>query len=99
MYEINERWDAGVQAGAMWHKDNTRYLLGAEVGYSPITNLWLSAGYNFKGYHDDDIADSNTNQQGAYMRLRFKFDENLFKRNKPAVNASLMPTDDEVPTK
>ena len=94
MYDINERWDAGMQIGTMWtHQTNdVRYLLGAEVGYSPMANLWVSLGYNFAGYHDDDIANSDDNQQGAYLRLRFKFDEDLFKRNNSQKNPRLEPT-------
>ena len=99
MYDINERWDAGIQAGTMWSDNNSsNYLLGAEVGYTPMTNLWISAGYNFMGYHDDDIASGSDNQQGAYLRLRFKFDEDLFNKKRPVVNSRMMPNG-EVATK
>ena len=95
MYDINERWDAGIQAGTMWSNNHTsNYLLGAEIGYSPMANLWVSAGYNVKGYHDDDIASGSDTQQGAYIRLRFKFDENLFDKNRPAVNSRLMANEE-----
>lgn len=35
MYDINERWDAGVNTGVMWNdvSNGVRYLAGAEVGY------------------------------------------------------------------
>ena len=99
MYDINERWDAGIQAGSMWSDNDSRnYLIGAEVGYTPMANLWVSAGYNFKGYHDDDIASGSDNQQGAYIRLRFKFDEDLFNKKRPTVNSRMMPNG-EVTTK
>ena len=99
MYDINERWDAGIQAGTMWSDNDSRnYLIGAEVGYTPMANLWVSAGYNFKGYHDDDIASGSDNQQGAYIRLRFKFDEDLFNKKRPTVNSRMM-ADDEVAKK
>ncbi len=82
LYDISERWDVGLQAGTYWNKqaEDMSYMLGAEVGYSPMTNLWLSLGYNFMGFEDEDIAYDDTTQQGAYFRLRFKFDEDLFKR-------------------
>ena len=85
LYDISERWDAGLQAGSYWNgADNSMtYMLGAEVGYSPMTNLWLSVGYNFMGFNDEDIASDDTTQQGAYVRLRFKFDEDLFKSHNP----------------
>ncbi len=80
MYDINERWDAGVHTGALWSNMSSgqRILLGAEVGYLVAANLWVSGGYNFSGYKDDDLAESDTTLQGAYVRFRFKFDENLF---------------------
>lgn len=83
LYDLSERWDLGLQAGSYWNAkaDDRAYMLGAEVGYSPMTNLWLSLGYNLMGFEDEDIAYDDSTQQGAYFRLRFKFDEGLFKRN------------------
>ena len=91
LYDISERWDIGVQAGTYWNKqaDDLSYLVGAEVGYSPMTNLWLSLGYNFMGFEDEDIAYYDTTIEGAYFRLRFKFDEDLFKREDSRKNKPL----------
>ncbi|MEG9303450.1 hypothetical protein [Psychrobacter celer] len=91
LYDLTERWDIGLQAGTYWNEqaDDISYMLGAEVGYSPMTNLWLSLGYNFMGFEDDDIAYDDSTQEGAYFRLRFKFDENLFKREDPRKNKRL----------
>ncbi|MGX8219770.1 hypothetical protein ACWS81_03190 [Psychrobacter celer] len=92
LYDVSERWDIGLQAGTYWNKqaDDMSYMLGAEVGYSPMTNLWLSLGYNFMGFEDEDIAYDDSTQEGAYFRLRFKFDENLFKREDPRKNKRLL---------
>jgi len=46
---------------------------------------------NFSGYKDDDLVDSDTTIQGAYLRFRFKFDESLFSRNDSSFNASREP--------
>ena len=91
LYDISERWDIGLQAGTYWNKqaDDLSYLVGAEVGYSPMTNLWLSLGYNFMGFEDEDIAYYDTTIEGAYFRLRFKFDEDLFKREDSRKNKPL----------
>ena len=91
LYDISERWDIGLQAGTYWNKqaDDLSYLVGAEVGYSPMTNLWLSLGYNFMGFEDEDIAYDDTTIEGAYFRLRFKFDEDLFKREDSRKNKPL----------
>lgn len=94
LYDISSRWDIGLQAGTYWNKqaNDLSYMLGAEVGFSPMTNLWLSLGYNFMGFEDDDIAYEDSTQQGAYFRLRFKFDEALFKRNDSNKHQPLMET-------
>jgi hypothetical protein len=93
MYDINERWDAGINAGVLWSdvSSGQRFLLGAEVGYLLAANLWVSAGYNFSGYRDDDLTDSDTTIKGGYLRFRFKFDEDLFNFNNPTVNKSQEP--------
>ncbi len=93
LYDVSERWDIGLQAGTYWNKqaNDMSYMLGAEVGYSPMTNLWLSLGYNFMGFEDEDIAYDDTTQQGAYFRLRFKFDEDLFKAKDSSKNQRLDP--------
>src|SRR5690606_14587126 len=93
LYDINERWDMGLQAGSLWgnHGTGTRYMIGAEMGYLLATNLWVSAGYNFLGYHDDHLANTSSTGEGAYLRFRFKFDEDLFGRRNSMINPSLEP--------
>lgn len=93
IYDLNERWDMSVQSGALWanHGGGTRYLVGAEVGYLLATNLWVSAGYNFLGYQDDELANTSSTGEGAYLRFRFKFDEDLFGRRTTKTNLSLEP--------
>lgn len=94
MYDLNERWDIGAHAGVMWANQGAgqRYMLGAEVGYLMATNLWVSVGYNFMGYRDDELANTSSNGEGAYLRFRFKFDEDLFGRRNSMTNPSLEPS-------
>ena len=95
MYDINERWDAGINTGLLWSdaSDGRRLLLGAEVGYLLAANLWVSGGYNFSGYKDKDLIDSNTTIKGGYLRFRFKFDEDLLGGSNSQVNSSQEPDD------
>lgn len=95
MYDINERWDAGINAGLLWSdvSSGKRLLLGAEVGYLLAANLWVSAGYNFSGYRDDDLVESDTTIRGGYVRFRFKFDEDLLNFKNASVNKSREPVD------
>jgi hypothetical protein len=51
--------------------------------------LWASAGFNWTGFTDRDLSGADYTSQGFYVRMRFKFDENLFSGNKPEENRAL----------
>ena len=87
MWNLNDRWDVGLQAYRMWGDGATSHAVGAEIGYVIWKNLWLSLGYNVLGFKAADLAGDNATQRGAYLRLRFKFDENLFAPSSPAASA------------
>ncbi|MEN9629054.1 MAG: hypothetical protein RJA10_2281, partial [Pseudomonadota bacterium] len=91
VYDLGKRWDVGLAAAVQSGQQGARQTaVGAEVGYLLATNLWLSAGYNRTGFAADrDLAGHEYTQSGAYLRLRFKFDETLFQGADPAVNRSL----------
>jgi hypothetical protein len=91
VYDLGKRWDVGVAAALQRGQQGARETAyGAEVGYLLATNLWLSAGYNRSGFRgDNDLSGYEYTQRGAYIRLRFKFDETLFQAADPAVNRSL----------
>jgi hypothetical protein len=76
-YNINKRWDIGVHGSILhsWNSDTFEYSAGADVGYSPMTNTWVSLGYNIVGFEDEDFSSANYTAQGAYMRFRAKFDQ------------------------
>ena len=79
-WEFAPKWDVGLVSSALFGSTSAsrQYGVGLEVGYLVATNLWVSAGYNFFGYKDADLADSDYTSKGAYVRLRYKFDENVF---------------------
>ncbi len=78
--DLSERVDAGIAASALGDGNfsELRYGLGLEMGYLLNSNLWLSAGHNWLGYQDNDLNDVDYTRRGAYLRLRFKFDEDFF---------------------
>ncbi len=79
--DLNDRWDFGVQVSALGNASfsSRQFGLGAEVGYLVDKNLWISAGYNFFGFKDRDLAPDNSTDRGFFIRFRYKFDEELFK--------------------
>ena len=85
VYDFTENWDVGAMASTFrgQHGAN-QYAYGVELGRLLRQNLWLSAGYNFSGFDGDrDLSGYEYTQQGIYLRLRFKFDEDLFRRDEP----------------
>lgn len=85
VYDLTEDWDLGLLASTQrgQHGAN-QYAIGAEVGRVLRQNLWLSAGYNWTGFRADrDLSGYEYTQQGFYLRLRFKFDEDLLRKDPP----------------
>lgn len=89
-YDFAERWDVGVIASTIFDDNANNYGLGLELGYLVAANLWVSAGYNIFGYTDDEQLNADYTSEGAFIRFRYKFDENLFSGGDPYVN-NLMP--------
>jgi uncharacterized repeat protein (TIGR01451 family) len=71
-------WDVSVQAGMMADKMALQYAQGLELGYQAVSDLWVSAGYNFRGFDGGDLKGMDYTSQGFYVRMRYKFDEGLF---------------------
>lgn len=86
IWEFAPRWDASLNASTLLSNgvQSKYYGLGVEIGFMVMENLWLSAGYNVFGYRDDDLTSGEYTNKGAFVRLRYKFDEDLFtpKKNK-----------------
>lgn len=76
-YNINKRWDVGLHGSVLhsWNSGTFAYSAGADVGYSPMTNTWVSLGYNVLGFEDEDFSDASYTAEGAYLRFRAKFDQ------------------------
>lgn len=74
-HDINARWDAGIH-GSILHSTNSnvyRYSAGPSVGMNLFRNVWLSVGYNFTGFEDDDFSSADYTAKGPYAKFRFKF--------------------------
>ncbi len=91
IYDVNERFDVGVLLAGLYSPQGRAFqsAYGAEVGAIVQANLRVAVGYNVTGFSDRDMTASEYTAQGVYLRLRFKFDEDLFKGGDPAVNRSL----------
>jgi uncharacterized repeat protein (TIGR01451 family) len=77
-WDLTDHWDIGLQGYRLWGDGAAENAMGVEVGYLAAKNLWLSLGYNIKGFKAADLAGEANTQRGLYLRMRYKFDENLF---------------------
>ncbi|MGZ5642122.1 MAG: SdrD B-like domain-containing protein [Usitatibacter sp.] len=79
-WEFAPKWDIGFVSSVLVGDSSAsrQYGVGLELGYLMATNLWVSAGYNFFGYRDADLAGADYTSKGPYVRLRYKFDESVF---------------------
>ena len=77
-FDITERIDIGLHGSMLYagNSDTMSYAYGPSIGVSPVDNVWISLGYNVVGYKEPDFLASEYSQQGAYLKFRFKFDQN-----------------------
>lgn len=105
MHDINDKWDAGINASLLANSDfsSKDYGLGVEAGFIMARNLRLAVGFNIFGYEDDDLAENSYSRPGVYAGFSYKFDEQLFenllpnriKGSKPLLDKSLYLTCEE----
>jgi hypothetical protein len=91
-YDISESWDISTMASVfqgLKGDKGRQFASGAEVGYLLRQDLWLSAGFNWTGFSDHDLTSGEYTNRGAFIRLRFKFDENLFRGDSKGANRTL----------
>jgi hypothetical protein len=91
-YDVSNRWSVGALATVLVGKGGARqYAYGVEVGYVVVDNLWVTLGYNFRGFRDDELTGSDYTNRGWVLGMRYKFDEDLFRKNDASVNRTLTP--------
>ena len=94
IWEFAPRWDAALNLSTMLGNGGRSkyYGAGVELGFMVMENLWLSAGYNFFGYDDKDLTAAEYTSKGAFVRMRYKFDEDLFASKKTNKTETATPT-------
>jgi hypothetical protein len=78
VYDIDKRWSVGAMANVLRDSTGQQYAYGVEVGYVMAANTILTVGYNFRGFSDKDLIDSNYTNRGVVLGIRWKFDEDSF---------------------
>ena len=80
-YDFKRDWTVGLNSSVLFNGSfkSRQYAIGGELGYLAMKNLWVSAGYNVFGFFDKDLTGEDYTNQGLFLRMRYKFDENLLK--------------------
>jgi uncharacterized repeat protein (TIGR01451 family) len=80
-YDIKPKWDVGFLANRMhsWSSNVYSRSFGVETGWLLATNMWVSVGYNFTGFYDQDFTANHYTAKGLFVRFRFKFDQDTIK--------------------
>jgi len=79
--DISRRFDFGVEYRVMDSRASNTKVKGAlfEFGYRVKDDIWLSVGHSMQKF-DSDLTGDNFDGKGPYAKVRFKFDEGLFRR-------------------
>mgnify|MGYP001312271088 CR=1 FL=1 len=82
--DLREGWDASLTGSVLAGRRFTQRQsgLGLEIGRQLPGDVWLSFGFNRFGYADDELTDGEWTREGAFLRLRAKFDESMFQRRR-----------------
>ncbi len=80
-HDITKRWDIGARGSLLhsWNSNQYDYSAGLSVGCNIMTNAWVSLGYNFTGFVDEDFSSAKYTAQGPFIQFRMKFDQNSIK--------------------
>ena len=74
--DLSRRLNLSLLGSTLWNENSRQVAYGIEAGYGLTDNLLLSLGYNFSELRNRSFADE-TLGKGFYLRMRFKFDEDL----------------------
>ena len=80
-FDITKNIDIGLQGSAIYSHNSgaVEYSYGPSIGVSPAKNIWISAGWNFDGFRDDDFLAAEFANDGPFIKLRVKFDQHTAK--------------------
>lgn len=80
-HDITKQIDFGFQSTWAYNNatETSEWSYGPSIGFSPVDNTWVSVGWNVQGFDDNDFEAARYRQEGPYIKLRAKFDQNTAK--------------------
>ncbi len=96
-YDVTNKWSVGGIFSVLQGSGGDRqYAYGLEVGYILMDNLYATLGYNWRGFASSGTAAGLTGNdytnRGWVFGLRYKFDEDIFRKNDSSINKTLNPS-------
>jgi hypothetical protein len=79
--ELTLRFDVGLHGTMLSSLESgvSDQSLGVDLGITLAPNVWVSIGYNFTGFRDDDFEASRYTAYGPFIKFRIKADQDTFK--------------------
>ena len=79
--ELTMRFDVGLHGTMLSSLASgvSDQSVGVDVGVTVARNVWISIGYNFAGFRDDDFEASRYTAQGPFIKFRMKADQDTFR--------------------
>jgi hypothetical protein len=79
--DLSRRFDVGAHATTLqsWSSHLGDSALGFDLGVTVAKNVWISLGYNLRGYADRDFDANRYTTAGPFLTFRIKADQDTFK--------------------
>ena len=79
--ELTTRFDVGLHGTMLesMSRGVSDHAVGLDLGVTVARNVWISIGYNFSGFRDDDFEASRYTAQGPFIKFRMKADQDTFR--------------------
>jgi uncharacterized repeat protein (TIGR01451 family) len=79
--ELNARFDIGLHGAVLhsWESEILEHSAGLDLGVTFARNIWVSIGYNFAGFRDEDFSASRYTDKGPFLKVRIKADQDTFR--------------------
>ena len=74
VYDFDERFSIGAHLHHLFNSTGRQSAIGTELGVVVHNNTMLTIGYNWRGFSDSDLINSNYTNRGFVVGLRWKFD-------------------------
>lgn len=79
--DLTLRFDVGLHGTMLSSLESgvSDQSVGVDLGVTVARNVWISIGYNFAGFSDDDFEASRYTAQGPFIKFRMKADQDTFR--------------------